>query len=63
MLRSGEWKYIYMANGGLEQLFNVQDDPTEVRPLVHEMPEVAGLLRKSAISALRRAFSSAERAS
>lgn len=29
MVREGEWKYIYMANGGREQLFNVRTDPQE----------------------------------
>lgn len=30
MIRQGHWKYIYMANGGREQLFNIQNDPYEV---------------------------------
>lgn len=31
MIRRGPWKYIFMANGGLEQLFNLESDPDEVR--------------------------------
>jgi hypothetical protein len=30
MVRSGDWKYIWMANGGREQLFNVKEDPNEL---------------------------------
>ena len=30
MVRSGDWKYIYLANGGREQLFNTSEDPDEV---------------------------------
>jgi arylsulfatase len=30
MARGGEWKYIYLANGGREQLFNLQSDPHEL---------------------------------
>jgi choline-sulfatase len=29
MVRKDEWKYIFMANGGLEQLFNLKNDPDE----------------------------------
>ncbi|MDQ8192822.1 sulfatase-like hydrolase/transferase [Coraliomargarita sp. SDUM461004] len=29
MVRKDEWKYIFMANGGLEQLFNLKLDPNE----------------------------------
>ena len=30
MIRQGDYKYIYMANGGQEQLFNLKDDPNEL---------------------------------
>ena len=36
MVRQGDWKYIYLANGGREQLFNLSDDP-------HELKDRAGL--------------------
>lgn len=29
MIRWGDWKYIYMANGGREQLFHLGEDPDE----------------------------------
>lgn len=31
MIRRSDFKYIYMANGGREQLFNLKDDPNELR--------------------------------
>jgi len=30
MVLTNEWKYIFMANGGREQLFNLRQDPNEV---------------------------------
>src|SRR5438045_8369251 len=30
MVVTDEWKYIFMANGGREQLFNLRQDPNEV---------------------------------
>jgi choline-sulfatase len=30
MVREGDWKYIYLANGGRELLFNLVDDPNEL---------------------------------
>lgn len=31
MMRQGAWKYIFLANGGREQLFNVVEDPAELQ--------------------------------
>ena len=33
MIRKDDWKYIFIANGGREQLFNVKNDPNEVSDL------------------------------
>jgi len=52
MVREGHWKYIYMANGGREQLFNVKDDPYELRQRISEESDVADRLRKAAIAAI-----------
>ncbi|NIA14313.1 MAG: sulfatase-like hydrolase/transferase [Nitrospiraceae bacterium] len=52
MVRSGDWKYIFMANGGCEQLFNLAEDPDEVRTRIDSDPEVARGLRTVAVSAL-----------
>jgi len=45
MLRHGPWKYIYMANGGREQLFNLRDDPHELKNLAQGRRDIANNLR------------------
>jgi choline-sulfatase len=45
MIRQGDWKYIFLANGGREQLFNVVEDPAETRNLAAERTEMARRLR------------------
>ena len=45
MIRQGDWKYIFLANGGREQLFNVVEDPAEARNLAAERAEIARRLR------------------
>jgi len=52
MVRSGQWKYIYMANGGREQLFDVNQDPCELENLCAARPEAAAKLRAAAVEAL-----------
>jgi arylsulfatase len=52
MVRSGDWKYIYMANGGREQLFNLAEDPNELTQYLDRTPEVAARLRKLAVEAV-----------
>ena len=49
MVREGDWKYIYIANGGREQLFNLADDPSELDNRV--MTDVAAMegLRATAL--------------
>jgi arylsulfatase len=54
MVREGDWKYIFMANGGREQLFSAADDPAEVRQRAGEHPEIARQMRKVAVEALTR---------
>ena len=51
MAREKDWKYIYMANGGREQLFNVTEDPNESRNRIEDQPEIAANLRKAALEA------------
>lgn len=48
MIRYRDWKYIYMANGGREQLFDLESDPTEMHNLAAEQPEILGRLRAKA---------------
>ncbi len=49
MIRSNDWKYIFFANGGGEQLFDMQNDPDEVHQRIDDEPEVAAALRKVAV--------------
>lgn len=51
MVRDRHFKYIFLANGGREQLFNVTEDPHERRELTAEMPQVARRLRSLAVQA------------
>jgi len=52
MVREGDWKYVFFANGGGEQLFNLAQDPHELRQRIHDVPEVAKRLRAAAVQAL-----------
>lgn len=52
MVRSGDWKYIWMANGGREQLFNVKEDPNELTQRLNDTPETAATLRAIAVAEL-----------
>ncbi len=52
MVRRGAWKYIWLANGGRELLFNLQTDATESQCLAAEYPEIVASLRAEAISVL-----------
>lgn len=51
MVREGDWKYIFMANGGREQLFNLREDPDELVQRIDSVPDAVDRLRRSAISA------------
>ena len=50
MVRHGESKYIYLANGGREQLFNLVEDPQELRDRSKTDSDVLESLREIAIS-------------
>lgn len=52
MVRQGDWKYIWLANGGRELLFNLRLDATESRSLVPHEPAILASLRAHAISVL-----------
>ncbi|MEM7032971.1 MAG: sulfatase-like hydrolase/transferase [Chloroflexota bacterium] len=49
MVRDETWKYIFFANGGGEQLFNLNDDPNELQNLVNTHDEQVARLRAVAI--------------
>lgn len=53
MVRNDEWKYVFMANGGFEQLFNLKEDPNELRQLAEKYPDVVKRLKDVAIKALQ----------
>jgi choline-sulfatase len=54
MVRENNWKYVYMANGGREQLFNVAEDPAELHERSQAEPRVAERMRAVAARALDR---------
>jgi arylsulfatase len=51
MVRQGVWKYIRMANGDREQLFNLKKDPREFRNLARSTPAVLAEMRNTSIGA------------
>jgi len=55
MVRRGEWKYIFIANGNREQLFNLREDPREFTNRAADRVEVLRSLRLRAVAACRRA--------
>ena len=53
MVLTEEWKYIFMANGGREQLFNRKEDPDELSNCVASSRSIRSDLRALAIDACR----------
>ena len=51
MVRFEQWKYIFMANGGREQLFNLKDDPNELVNLAEVRHDIVQPLKREAVSA------------
>jgi len=45
MVRTNDWKYVYHELGGVEELYEVVEDPRELRNLAGERPEVVSELR------------------
>ena len=52
MARDNDWKYIFIANGNREQLFNVTEDPNELHQRITDFPDIAACMRHEAIKAL-----------
>jgi arylsulfatase len=50
MVVKDEWKYIFMANGGREQLFNLAQDPNELTNRVLDAPEARERLYRLAVA-------------
>lgn len=40
MVRQGDWKYVYIVNGGREQLFNIAQSRDELNDLAQERPDL-----------------------
>jgi arylsulfatase len=53
MVRDQDWKYIFLANGGREQLFDMRHDPLELSNHATDQPDVAHALRQKAVAACR----------
>lgn len=53
MVREAEWKYIWLANGGKELLFNVAENPGETVCHVRSQPERVKHMRAALIEELR----------
>jgi arylsulfatase len=51
MVRKDRWKYIFMANGGRQQLFDLRVDSNELVNLVDSRPETVAGLRATAVAA------------
>ena len=49
MVRKGEWKYIYMVNGGREQLFHLSEDPHELVNLVQSEEKIREEMYQTAL--------------
>jgi len=54
MARHDHWKYIWLANGDREQLFDLAKDPLEHTNLIESQRDVAGKLRSAARTACDR---------
>lgn len=54
MVRQGAWKYIWLANGGRELLFNLCEDPAESRSFAAGSPGKLAALRAEAVRMLAR---------
>jgi len=50
MVVKDEWKYIFMANGGREQLFNLKADPDEICNRAAKEPDVRANLNALAVA-------------
>jgi choline-sulfatase len=53
MVVTGEWKYIFMANGGREQLFNLRRDPNELSNCADASAQTRKQLQALAVQACR----------
>lgn len=52
MLRFEEWKFIYMANGSRQQLFNLNQDPLEMTNLADSRPDLVATMTRQVVRKL-----------
>ncbi|MHB9035646.1 MAG: sulfatase family protein [Armatimonadota bacterium] len=52
MVRQDQWKYIFMANGGREQMFDLSRDTDEIDECLNRFSDIADRLRRIAIDSL-----------
>ncbi|MFW5839394.1 MAG: sulfatase, partial [Planctomycetota bacterium] len=53
MVRDDQWKYIFLANGGRELLFDMDEDSCELVPRNGDRPEIISRMRMMAVAALK----------
>jgi choline-sulfatase len=53
MVREDDWKYVFLANGGREQLFHLGEDPGETDDRSGDRREVVARLREHAAATVR----------
>ena len=54
MIRAEDWKYIFMADGGREQLFDLKSDPNELVNMTEARRDVVEQLNRIAVAACQR---------
>ena len=54
MVRDKTWKYIYMANGGRELLFNLKDDSNELNQLAGKYPNMTKQFKEAALLEIQK---------
>jgi len=54
MVRSGPYKYNFYSNGGLRQLFNLEEDPHELHNIASDHSKIVTEMHASALAYARR---------
>ena len=53
MIRNEQWKYIFLSNGGREQLFNLRTDPHELHNVAADYPDIVSVMKSQAANACK----------
>lgn len=54
MVRRGDWKYIFLSNGGREQLFDLATDPNELEQRAGDRPDLVNRFRQRLVNEFRQ---------